>query len=1349
MSSTKSTALNEVPVSKRSLQNLIDEFEAEPTEVTLMRVINRQWYGEGLIREPAVLLLEHGELVETLSAKHRQLASRILGHHRLAENGAPVPPRAKGVAYTPEPGRVMYCVHSTPAFNSNGYSTRTRGVAAGLRASGSDVTVVARAGYPWDNPTDVGKPGKERTVREVDGVEYVHIPGPSLVAAPIDHYLLAAADAFVREARLQRPSVIHAASNFRTALPALIAARRLGVPFVYEVRGLWELTEAAGKPGWEESPRFRDMADLETLVANEADAVLVITTQIADELERRGVDRASMVLAMNAVDPDHFVPLPKDEEFAATKRIRTDAPVIGFAGSIVGYEGLDTLLEASAELLGRGVDHQVVVAGSGPAAEDLKRTRDELGLKSVTFLGRLPMEEMPRLMSTFDIVPLARTSSAVTELVSPLKPLEAFASAKAVVFSDVAPHKDLAGDEQQRGVVFPAGDSLALADCLQRLIDDPSRRDDLGRTARLWACDERTWQKLGLAISGAYAFAAAHHEDSLPAHRDLADLRVALVADEFTTATLAASLQVTPLDRGRWRQQLEEGDFDLLFLESAWAGNEGQWTRGVGHYGEEENADIQGVLMLCREKGIPSVFWNKEDPVHFARFRPTAALCDHVFTTDANRILPYLETPGVLTRTASSLPFYAQPAIHNPLPAWTPYEPTAAYAGTYYGDRYATRSRQLRRLLTESSAYGLAIFDRQLAFPDSPYRFPSELRRHVRGHLPYDEVIDSYKSHLAQLNVNSVLDSPTMFSRRVVEVAGCGGVVLSGPGRGIVETFGGVIPASNENSMWRALLHDWATRPGERVRESWFQMRAVYRSHTVDTALTMLARTVGLSVTAPARATYGLVIDGDDAAVLDSIAAQSVLPLEVFTTGGFDQARRRLAHLGIRVRGESMLAQLGADWVGRMPAPVERTHFEDLLMATRFGQWNRITSTYASDEDEGRALANPVDAPNDSTGLAARELVRFSDNNLDRALATRPVQGIELLLAPPASARTGGHRVRQNGTSQGSGEARILIAGHDLKFATSLTEALEKPGHTLLTDQWESHTKHDPARSEELLADADIVFCEWGLGNAEWYSKHVSESQRLVVRVHSQELRRPYLRRIDHDKVDAYIFVGELIRRAAIESHGVPAEKTLVIPNPVDVDSFRLSKHEGARHTLGLVGIVAQPKRLDRALDLLERLQEVDPRYRLRVKGKQPSDYPWMLDRPDEMAYYDAQYERAAALNERHPDSVVFDGYGSDMQEWYRHIGIAVSVSDFESFHLTIPDGAASGALPTTIDWPGADLIYPREWVSATVEEMAGRVLTATTDADALAATVREHFGADHVLRTLVDVIAATTEGTS
>src|SRR5699024_6798665 len=149
---------------------------------------------------------------------------------------------------------------------------------------------------------------------------------------------------------------------------------------------------------------------------------------------------------------------------------------------------------------------------------------------------------------------------------------------------------------------------------------------------------------------------------------------------------------------------------------------------------------------------------------------------------------------------------------------------------------------------------------------------------------------------------------------------------------------------------------------------------------------------------------------------------------------------------------------------------------------------------------------------------------------------------------------------------------------------------LDANGCEVLIDRWSGHNKHDADRSQQLLDQADIVVCEWGLGNAVWYSNNLQPHQSMVVRVHSQELFLPFLRQINKSKVGKFIFVGELIRKAAIASHGVPSNKTVVIPNFVDTENLNRPKLEGSEKTLGIVGIVPKSKRLDRALDVLEGL---------------------------------------------------------------------------------------------------------------------------------------------------------------
>ena len=119
-----------------------------------------------------------------------------------------------------------------------------------------------------------------------------------------------------------------------------------------------------------------------------------------------------------------------------------------------------------------------------------------------------------------------------------------------------------------------------------------------------------------------------------------------------------------------------------------------------------------------------------------------------------------------------------------------------------------------------------------------------------------------------------------------------------------------------------------------------------------------------------------------------------------------------------------------------------------------------------------------------------------------------------------------------------------------------------------------------------------------------------------------------------------------------------------------------------------------------------------DPEFTLRIKGKRPEEYPWMHKRPEEVAWYRECFERIDAMNPEHGrDLVRFDAHGDDTAQWYREIGYGLSVSDHESFHLTLPDAAASGWVPVSLGWPGADLIYPRDWFVATLDKIVERIL--------------------------------------
>ncbi|WP_342024295.1 glycosyltransferase [Arthrobacter citreus] len=1323
--------------------------DIDGTPESILRFVNHSYFVLGQISEPAAVVRAHYEKLTGLSVKDARLVRVILGFDELLQNEPQIPPRQPNAGYQVERNRVLYCAHSTGHFNSNGYSTRTAGVIRGLTGRGNDVVTMARPGYPWDVKVDVNKPPAGRFTKVINGVEHVYNPCLSWTDDRLDHYLLASIDTYVREAQRQRASLIHSASNYVTALPALIASRRLGIPFTYEVRGLWEVTGASGRPGWEDSERYKFSERMETLVAQHADHVFAITAQIRDELVRRGVEASKISLLPNAVDTTEFTPMPPYLPLREKLNLPADVPVIGYAGSLVHYEGLSDLLKATRKMVDAGRDLRVVLVGDGPELDNLKAEAKDLQLTAtVTFTGRVPAKEISNYISIFDVMPCPRLSLPVTELVSPLKPLEAMACAKALVLTKVAPLIDLAGQDERRAILVEPSDPASLAEGILRLLDDSELQKELGRRARLWAVQERTWNLSGKLAVEAFESVFEDYRDSAQAAPSLRQIRLAIIADTFTTEGLRPETDLLELRPGSWRDQLEDSPVDALLVESAWEGIDNEWNQRVGFYSDEQFSIMRDILAYCRERAIPTIFWNKEDPVHFNRFKNSAKHFDHIFTTDADCINDYAKVAGPNVKSISSLPFYAQPKIHNPLPSHRTYSHSVAYAGTFYGDRYKERSQELGQLLDAVKPFGLTIYDRQLLNPNSPYRFPAQLNRYVSGGLGYLEMVEAYKAHPVHINVNSVAASPTMFSRRVVELAASGSTIISGRGRGVDDVLAGLVYTVKSPSEATILADRWMNDEKARIHDAWLAYRLVHRGHTAAHRLAYVLRTAGLTVQAPQLSGYALQTDVLTAAAVATVHEQTVLPNVIVYNSVEEKVTLPAGTVSIS-RSDltpDVLRDNGVSWIGPYLTDLhDRTAYEDLLTAERFGTWDELSYTEKELNVPGQTLAVVGDAqisrPADArTPLLRRSTVEAAVGQGAHLQMRRSISdaGADTSSAIAEVARSGGVHART-----------VLIAGHDLKFAQAIMAELENQGHTVLVDQWDGHAQHDEERSRKLLAEADTIFCEWTLGNAVWYADNVEPHQRLVTRLHSQELFTPYLKMLNHARVDQIMVVGRHIADIAARDHGIPRHKLVLIPNSVEVPPAPQRKETSARFRLGMVGIVPAQKHLDRALDLLSMLRAADQRFTLSIKGKRPEDYPWMAHRPEEMAYYEEQYERLQA-DPNLVGAVTFDGFGNDMDEWYEKIGVVLSVSDFESFHLTIADGAAHGALPAVMGWPGSDHIYPATWISASLNEMAARIRSVTGDGskyDDETSEAREFIGTFFSSTTVLPRITAAVLG--
>ena len=406
--------------------------------------------------------------------------------------------------------------------------------------------------------------------------------------------------------------------------------------------------------------------------------------------------------------------------------------------------------------------------------------------------------------------------------------------------------------------------------------------------------------------------------------RTLNALRVAAIMDEFTYHSFAPECDLLQLRTAGWRTQLRDFEPDLVFIESAWRGAEGDWALKISNPSEE----LAGLIEWAQVQGVPTVFWNKEDPVHFGGFLHVARAVDYVFTTDIDCIARYKREVG--HDRVYLLPFAAQPAVHNPIERF-PRDDAFCFAGSYYL-KYPERQRDFRSLIdTVKAMRPVEIFDRNFDKPHPHYEFPPEYQPYIMGSLPFDQIDKAYKGYRYGINMNTIKQSQTMFARRVFELLASNTVVVSNFSRGMRLMFGDLVVASDEAAEIHRRLEPLADeRQLRKFRLA--GLRKVMAEHTYANRLAYIAQKLGapqLSVeTAPvlalAFASTQAELDALAAmwqrqalkpamVVLTALSPQTPLPEGMQLAADVDALRRLPAYAG----AEWVAAVSTADYHGR------------------------------------------------------------------------------------------------------------------------------------------------------------------------------------------------------------------------------------------------------------------------------------------------------------------------------------------------------------------------------------------------------------------------------------------------
>lgn len=305
-------------------------------------------------------------------------------------------------------------------------------------------------------------------------------------------------------ARALRPDVIHAHSPVLDAVPAIRVGRKLGIPVVYEIRAFWEDAAVDHGSTQEGSLRYRLTRALETWAVKKADAVTVICEGLRKDLISRGIEPGKITVIPNAVDIDKFSVGGKPDAELKMKLGLSGSRVLGFIGSFYAYEGLDLLIAALPIILKQMPDVKVLLVGGGPQDRELKQQVMALDLKDrVVFTGRVPHDEVNRYYDLIDVLVYPRHPMRLTNLVTPLKPLEAMAQGRLMVASDVGGHKELIQDGKT-GVLFHAGNAGDLASKVVGLLKYEQGWDSMKKNGRQFVETERNWVASVARYRGVY-----------------------------------------------------------------------------------------------------------------------------------------------------------------------------------------------------------------------------------------------------------------------------------------------------------------------------------------------------------------------------------------------------------------------------------------------------------------------------------------------------------------------------------------------------------------------------------------------------------------------------------------------------------------------------------------------------------------------------------------------------------------------------------------------------------------------------------------------------------------------------
>ncbi len=430
--------------------------------------------------------MEHAvELMKT-AARERKTVERWSSELRSFQGA--VPQLQQVAEYQPKENRVLHVLTNSLPHTPSGYAQRSHSIMLALQERGWDLSAVTRIGWPITTGALLAEAHDV-----VDGIGYQRLL-PQQLESHFSERIQQNAEMLLQHVLWKRPALLHTTTHWTNAVVVQAVANAVGIPWVYEVRG--QLADTWASTRGEEAVHtdyYRLFQDREREASVAADGLVTLGEQMKQNLVDFGAETDKIVLSPNAVG-GRFLEEPGDTKQARLKLgLDPELEYVGTVSSLVPYEGIETVVEAAAQLMPKRPKLRLLIVGDGTALPNIIETARKLGISDRLITpGRVDRDESHLYHQALDIFVVPRISTKVTRMVTPMKSVEASASAKPVLASDLPALSELVHHEVT-GLLIPAGDPSAWAEAIGGLLDNPERAQQMGQAGRQWVLEERTW----------------------------------------------------------------------------------------------------------------------------------------------------------------------------------------------------------------------------------------------------------------------------------------------------------------------------------------------------------------------------------------------------------------------------------------------------------------------------------------------------------------------------------------------------------------------------------------------------------------------------------------------------------------------------------------------------------------------------------------------------------------------------------------------------------------------------------------------------------------------------------------